>query len=80
MEDEGVLVGTEYRKWYSAEKIRTERGRPKDLPGGAGSRRYTSWMMVYIVGSLRTNYTSAAHQGQKVQTWGFAQDVPVLGD
>lgn len=51
MEDEGMLVGTEYRKWYSAEKIRTERGRPKDLPGGAGSRRYTSWMMVYIVGS-----------------------------
>jgi hypothetical protein len=79
MEDEGMFAGTEYRKWYLAEKIRTERGRPENLPRGAGSRRYTSCMMVYIVGSLGTNYTFAARQGQKVRTWGFAQDVPVLG-
>lgn len=80
MEDGGVHACIEYRKWYSAEKIRTGRGQPEDLPRGTGSRRYTSWMMVYIVGSWGTNHISVARQCRRVRTWRSAQDFPELGN
>lgn len=47
----GARADAGYLKWYIAEKMRTGRGRPEAVEAGGSGARYTSWMIVYTVGS-----------------------------